>query len=330
MAVLLMHPTVAESITRVPNTNAWKIGADILLIVSRSPITFDEAIRSWIDDYPETRYACLVDGDGFDLADIRGADIDDFISSTNTDGVWYIGSKFVLKAKNWNKSMEPEAETLSFVMRHLQDISIPQVLHSWIDNQWSRSFCLMTRCPGQTLQVAWTGLKEEARTKVAERVASICKRLAALESPDFKTATNRGIFEPLLDVSEGDEIRVVGPFSADEFNDYISTARGCPDFMKIRDQRFVFCHPDLGPKNILIAEDGTISIIDWDGAGYFPPYYVAAKTASHGFVLDIEPYQGDEHEWQKKFARELKRAGFPFYWDFWKWHDEWVEASTKR
>lgn len=40
--------------------------------------------------------------------------------------------------------------------------------------------------------------------------------------------------------------------------------------LNIQDCELVFCHLDIAPRNILWQKDGSICLLDWESAGYYP------------------------------------------------------------
>ncbi|CAG8098493.1 unnamed protein product [Penicillium nalgiovense] len=40
--------------------------------------------------------------------------------------------------------------------------------------------------------------------------------------------------------------------------------------LTLQDCEFVFCHLDIAPRNILWQEDGTLCLVDWASAGFYP------------------------------------------------------------
>lgn len=220
--------------------------------------------------------------------------------------------------------MELEGDTIEFVRKNFPDITTPNVIHSWTDQQWHRSFLLMSRCSGNTLQQAWPSLSNEVRNIVAQNLVRICGKLACLHSSEFRSPTGYGIFEPMLDFSEGDSARPVGPFSVTDFNAYFLSKSGnseiqFPKGLEMKTDVFVFYHPDLNPGNILISTDGNITaIIDWEGAGYYPHWYVATKMGSFGFQVELDK---DPQIWQRCVISKLRDAGFQFHPEFWQWYE---------
>lgn len=82
-----------------------------------------------------------------------------------------------------------------------------------------------------------------------------------------------------------------GPFaSPEEFWEYvrfytlgISWADGLTDVREgeYTDDPLVFTHNDLNMRNIIVSQDGTVWLIDWDWSGYYPRYFehIAATIA---------------------------------------------------
>ena len=85
---------------------------------------------------------------------------------------------------------------------------------------------------------------------------------------------------------------------------------------------FHFYHPDLGPSNIIMSDDGSVAgIIDWESAGFYPRFWIATKPA-FGPGLDFDPPVAgfEDPEWRRRLRRELENLGFPhaaFWWMKW-------------
>jgi hypothetical protein len=327
----LVHvvPPVQEPITKT--NNGWRIGAEMTIVISQLPLPQTDCLLSWADTgYSATISVSLVEIVKDETSEEHKPICVDlgFIAPVIPGGDWMVGSNMFLRARDWSEGIETEADTMKFVRKMFPEVPMPEVIHSWIDKDWRRSFCLMTRCPGKTVQELWPTLDAETRIKIGVQVAQLCKTLATLHSPSFTSPTGCSVWEPLLDKSEGKKIRAIGLFFASEFDQCLSNSvSDPPDFMKMRGRKCVFDHPDLNLGNILVKENGNVTgVNDWYGSGHYPPHYIAAKTAAHGFKMDIESDGEDEHEYQKILARYLRRNGYTFQWEFWDWHDEWVTA----
>ena len=50
----------------------------------------------------------------------------------------------------------------------------------------------------------------------------------------------------------------------------------------VKTQSLVFTHHDLAPRNLMVDTKGLLWLVDWDFAGWYPPYFEAA--AMHTFT----------------------------------------------
>lgn len=117
-----------------------------------------------------------------------------------SSAVWAIGSKVICKVKTWCEGMEMESSTLAFVCINFPHIPVPEVVFSWLDAGMNRTFLLIKRVEGQTLQCAWPSLSSQHRLQIASTVAQYCRDLATLQAHSLQTATGLGVLEPFLNV----------------------------------------------------------------------------------------------------------------------------------
>ena len=209
--------------------------------------------------------------------------------------VWGIKTSTFCKVKAWCEGLESENDTLRFVAKNAPSISLPEVIYSWIDHGWNRSFLILRRVGGQTLQDAWPRLSQPQRSQIASQVAEYCSELAGITSLAFESATHRGVLEPFLTVDAEPSYpswkpRIVGPFSLEDFKSYLlrQSTTQCPDI----GHSLHFYHADLGPGNIMVSEEGNVEgILDWESAGFYPRCWIASKPMlSAGFYLS--PMEG--------------------------------------
>ena len=93
--------------------------------------------------------------------------------------------------------METEAKTLGYVLDKF-DIPAPEILFDWIDRDSSRSFLILKRVKGETLQQAWPSLSDHKCHQIAEQVAQYCETLAEETSDSLESVTGCGILDPYL------------------------------------------------------------------------------------------------------------------------------------
>ncbi|KAK3614667.1 hypothetical protein LTR22_027701 [Elasticomyces elasticus] len=55
----------------------------------------------------------------------------------------------------------------------------------------------------------------------------------------------------------------------------------------LRDETLVFCHLDLAPRNILLADDGSIGLLDWGTLAYYPVAFELAAILHQRTNVDL-------------------------------------------
>jgi hypothetical protein len=228
--------------------------------------------------------------------------------------VWSIGTNAFCKVKAWCEGLEAESDTIRFVGRNVPCIPLPEVIYSWVDHDWNRSFLILKRVGGQTLRDAWPQLSSPQRSQIASQIAKYCSKLAGITSLVFESATRRGVLEPFLTLAAERshpswKPRPLGPFSLADFNSYLSqqSTKHCLDIGPY----FHYYHADLGPGNIMVSEEGKVEgILDWESAGFYPRYWIASKPMlSAGFYLSST--KGTKREaWRDLLGSMLKKEGF--------------------
>ncbi|KAH7394027.1 hypothetical protein DE146DRAFT_115060 [Phaeosphaeria sp. MPI-PUGE-AT-0046c] len=70
---------------------------------------------------------------------------------------------------------------------------------------------------------------------------------------------------------EGDSI---SPTSSGDIERYFNTRQlRCHDKLAIQGHRFVLCHLDIAPRNIMRLKDGSFCLLDWASAGFYPRFF---------------------------------------------------------
>ncbi|THW99450.1 hypothetical protein D6D13_10119 [Aureobasidium pullulans] len=159
----------------------------------------------------------------------------------------------IWKVKSSLEKMQMEAETIDFVRRHFPGIPVPTVVHYWNDTIDRRSFMVLDREKGQTLDSCWASLTDPQREAIAETVAGYAERLATSQRPSMETVSGYGIdnlslqprakYDPLYP-------SLLRLACLKKANDYFSP-------LKV-ESSFVFSHCDLAACNILIDENGSV------------------------------------------------------------------------
>ncbi|ERF71910.1 hypothetical protein EPUS_08226 [Endocarpon pusillum Z07020] len=236
--------------------------------------------------------------------------------------VWLLGKDTFCKVKGWCEGMEAESETIDFVRTQCPDIPVPEVIFSWIDTDWSRSFTLIKRVAGKTLDERWPSLSPSQRSEIVDKVVEYCKKLSMVTSSKLESATGKGLCDNHLNVAAPDshptwKPRLLGPMSGDDFKEFLRqrTSRDAQGIVPSVGEHFLFYHADLGPTNIIISEDAKVTgILDWECAAFFPRFWLALKPGiSAGFFLSRESVGEDKAArfgWGDPFYKGLMAQGF--------------------
>ncbi|CAH0017214.1 unnamed protein product [Clonostachys rhizophaga] len=225
--------------------------------------------------------------------------------------VWCIGQCF-FKVHAWREGMELESNNIQFVKDKAPEVPVPDVIYSWIDHDINRNFLITKRVSGQTLDQAWPRLSLSQRTQVAKDIANYIVKLALNTAPSFQTINGYGVREPWLQDKPPTQHplwlpRLLGPLSVQEMQAYmIKISKEPPPSVSLL---FHFYHADLGPKNIIVLEDGKVSgIIDWESAAYYPRFWVATKTSLGAFKLECET--DNQQLWGQLLGQALELHGY--------------------
>lgn len=226
--------------------------------------------------------------------------------------VWSIGANALCKVKAWRKGMELESNTIAFIKEKAPEVPVPEVIHTWIDREWNRTFLILRCIAGQTLDNEWSRLTANQRLQIASRVVGYCRKLASISSCKFETATGHAIVEPFLhstaDVSHPSWIpRPIGPFSSKSLASHLSAV--APESDLDIGSLFYFYHADLGPTNIMVLNGTIVGILDWESAAYYPEFWIATKPRlSAGFYLQQD--RTDRKAWSYILSNMLEANGF--------------------
>ncbi|KAL2066500.1 hypothetical protein VTL71DRAFT_2571 [Oculimacula yallundae] len=308
-----MTPPIGKSVCRL-TPKSWMLGSSIICerITALVP---PNAIASWQDN-DNTFY--LRERIDEDLSSPK----DDFetgkIHEAGTSAaVWTTSPSIFCKVKAWVEGMELESDTIAFVKSNAPEIPVPEVVHTWIDRSWNRTFLLLRRVEGKTLDEQWTRFSLDQRRQIANEVVGFCCRLALITSSRFETATGRGVVEPFLNsTAEAShpswKPRLIGSFSAESFHTHLSFLAPASHLISTLNtgNRFHFYHADLGPTNIMVSDRGTVTgILDWESAAYYPSFWIVVKVGiSADFLLQRD--RTDPRAWGVILREGFQKAGF--------------------
>lgn len=307
-----MDPPIEVSVTRV-NPDRWILGSSIICeSVEDRKLKPANAIVDW-QDGGRTFYL----RENTDSSTSAGdAEIDIIQHASTRSAIWSIGNNAICKVNAWCEGLELEANTIQFVREHAGEVPVPEVIHTWIDHNLSRTFLITKRVSGRTLQQAWPELSSSNRIQIADDIARYCNTLAMKTSSLYETATGCGVNEERLMEYTPDSHpsylpRTMGPFTSQAILAHMRRGSIEPPPNIDTDALFHFYNPYLGPVDIMISEEGghVTGIINWEAGAYFPRFYIATKPAvSWSFWLRCPT--DDRALWGQLLSKALQTKGF--------------------
>ena len=181
--------------------------------------------------------------------------------------VYELDGRHVLKIGKGNPN---EADTMNFVRKHTT-LPVPEVINYWTYD--GNNYILMQKMPGETLESIWSRLNVDDKRSIMSQLKSYVEEMRKLEfghiggvnrKPTIEYFISDDAFGPLDTLNDFYNIRF-GQFPLEGiFAEYAAKHR------IFKDVKFVLCHNDLGPYNILV-KDGTITaILDCELSGSYP------------------------------------------------------------
>ncbi len=312
-----MDPPIGQSVS-FSSPDRWTMGTLYFCEKLTGPAPTD-AVVTWIDRDSTFVLRPKPESDSQIPGDTQTTKFHD----ANSSALWNIGEDTICKVKSWVEGMESEATTIQVVKENMPSIPIPEVIHSWVDEIWNRTFLLLKRVPGETIKDAWPKLSADQVEKIAEDVLNHIHTMTQFVHPQLQTVSGCGVQgeswlleAPPFAIWPSWKPCVRPVFTTETFAArlYDECGEEAPDF----GPHFHFYHPDMGPTNVFVSVSGPMkedaqitAIIDWEAAAYWPFWYIALKPrVSAGFILDgVE--EGHEWDWTKALFYAIFEAGYP-------------------
>ena len=316
----MSHPLI-ESV-RQTGPNCWSLGTKVeCRLVEHSPP--EEALAAWSEG--EHRYV-LEEMKDDAAASTLVDDPSDKVKLVHTGGteaaVWTIGSDVFCKVHYWKPDTIDEGDVIGFVKEHFPQVPVPDVVCSWNDSD--RSFLLVKRVPGDTLQNSWAAFSTAQRDKVLTTVADMIDLLARRQSDTLQGLNGKPLPEPYLALTGfGDTL---GPLTREEC---LSRFTGTSNHPPPPVESFHFHHADLGPTNIMVSADGEVTgIIDWESGGFYPRFWIATKPhVSPAFDFCPELPEVNVYEWRRGLKGKLESKNYPALGH---WYIEWRDMMYEQ
>lgn len=288
-----MDPRIGLSVAYT-SPDRWNMG-NLWFCEKVSGPTPTDAVATWEDGdstfalRPQPENSPPLEGD---------SDTNRFCETGSRLAIWYIGENVICKVASWIEGLELEADTIRAVKDQMPSIPVPEVIYSWIDHAWNRSYLLYKRPSGEKLRHAWGKLSPAQIEKVAADLAQHAVTMAQFTSPELKTITGCGVDGENFLLSQPDGHiwpswkPVIRPlFTPETLTTYLRDLGG-EDPPDIGD-RFHFYHPVMCPIAVHVSVSGPeakdvqiTAITDWEEVAYYPHWWIALKPrVSHAFAL---------------------------------------------
>ncbi|KAF4336738.1 kinase-like domain protein [Fusarium beomiforme] len=196
-----------------------------------------------------------------------------------------VSSKLCIKATAFTTLAE--ANAMLFVARNTST-PVPKVYCSFKHN--ARVYILMERILGQDLSRDWTQRSEESKAEILAQLRAMIEELRSIAPPDGIGVANVDggpIFDQRLpDKSFWGPFATIQEFHRElrgglELRDDEEAFPGLRELIEFHNGPWetpVFTHGDLSSLNIMAVGDKVTGIVDWESAGWMPPYWEYTST----------------------------------------------------
>ena len=79
--------------------------------------------------------------------------------------------------------------------KNAPDVSVPEIINSWVNHNWNRYFLILKWVGGRTLQDTWPRLSLPQMSQITTHIANYYSMLASIASYRCEIATYRGVLE---------------------------------------------------------------------------------------------------------------------------------------
>ncbi len=198
--------------------------------------------------------------------------------------VIFVSSKLCLKTTAFTRLAE--AHAMQFILQNTS-IPVPKVYSAF--EHKGRTFILMERIEGEPLWQGWVQRPAASKARILSQLKAITEQLRDISPRDglaVADVTGGPIFDMRLPKKE-----LWGPFpTIDAFHKELRFGHEIEDFNELQRSNLpglaevvafhrqpwpkpTFTHGDLSSLNILARGVDVVAIIDWETAGWMPPYW---------------------------------------------------------
>ncbi|KAI0202707.1 hypothetical protein F4808DRAFT_449695 [Astrocystis sublimbata] len=186
-------------------------------------------------------------------------------------------------SKLYHRRDELEDASLAIELAQKLGVRTPRVQRI-VEGQ-DGSECILDKVSGPTLMSSWASLGWVATLRLGLQLRGMVRRMRN-QTSSVAGSLGTGIartfwMEDTYGIPLRTSARVITSLVNFWYNlrnfrqesrkskeEHLATCEG-----PISEQPLVFTHHDLAPRNLMIDEAGDLVIIDWDYAGYYPPYF---------------------------------------------------------
>ncbi|KAJ8106067.1 hypothetical protein ONZ43_g7187 [Nemania bipapillata] len=186
-----------------------------------------------------------------------------------------------------------EAHTMKFVAENTS-IPVPKVYCAFTHDK--QVYIVMERIYGEDAACHWTHRPEGSKARILVQLKGFIQQLRDIPPPppsNDQYAVSNVIGGPIFDEHK-QKLQPRGPFrTIDDFHNELRDGlelnkdnsalipEDLGELVKFHHQPFskvVFTHGDLSSVNIMVDDDDVVGIVDWETAGWFPPYWEYVKA----------------------------------------------------
>ena len=162
------------------------------------------------------------------------------------------------------KEAEAQNQRKAYQLLNPHIVRVPKV-HDFFEHA-SKGYLVMEFIEGQTIDP----LEDEALVKRLSDVLKSFERVSNYKSGPLQGNMATGCLWP-----EGESVQLNGIEDVECF--YKSRLRKTEPTPALTDFSLVLCHLDFVPRNILWLHDGTICLLDWESAGFYPRLFEVCR-----------------------------------------------------
>jgi aminoglycoside phosphotransferase (APT) family kinase protein len=198
--------------------------------------------------------------------------------------VWRWDARTVVKLTD-AASTSAEAAAMAFV-REQTSIPVPRLLK--LAEQDGQGTIFMEFIDGQPLDEAWASCTAAQRSHIISQLRGFLAELRAATG-EFIGSVDRTVCN---DQVFANRASAYGPYAdeaafrvgicqslraCDADPTWTELVIGFVEAMPLRGELPVMTHGDLVPRNILVKDGQVVGIVDWEMAGFYPPYWEYVK-----------------------------------------------------